>query len=154
MARFCRRAGSNGARFWGNTDMKIAIAAAALAASLVFAAAPSRAEDKANYSPAVGEDVVVYTHRFKAEDYEAGLKLTREGFTAAQSAAGQTRKNYILADPDRHEVMLISFFAKGSEVEAWHQYMGRLDILEKLAPMRSEPIQIEHFKLNAITTAP
>ncbi len=95
-----------------------------------------------------------YTHRFKADDYEEGLKLTREGFTAAQAAAGQTRKNYILVNPERHEVVLISYFANGSEVDAWHKFMGRLDILEKLEPMRSEPIKIEHFKLDSITTAP
>ncbi|PPE80492.1 hypothetical protein C3941_10110 [Kaistia algarum] len=124
-----------------------------VAVSLAWAA-PALADQKPAYEPATGDEVVIYTHVFKPENFEEGLKLTTEGFTAAQAAAGQTRKNDILVDRANHKIVLISYFDKGSSVEAWHAFMGRLDLLKKLEPMRSEPLKVERFKLDAVTTAP
>lgn len=126
-----------------------------LAVALVWAglaAAPAAAAE--DYQPAVGDEVVVYTHRFKPENYDEGLALVRDGFTAAQAEAGQTRRNYFIVNPTTFEVMVISYFAGGSDVDAWHRFMGRLDVLDKLAPMRSEPIEIRRYTLEGITTAP
>ena len=124
------------------------VAVCAFAASVGFAGLPAFAAE--TYSPQKGDEVVVYTHKFKAENYEAGLKLVEEAFPAAQAKAGQTRRNYILVNPTDHEVTLISFFAPGSSVEEWHKFMGRLDVLKQLEPMRSEPLKLERFKLESI----
>ena len=106
------------------------------------------------YEPSPGEEVVVYTHRFKPSQFEAGLKLVEEGFTAAQKEAGQTRKNDILVDRAHHTVVLVSYFGPGSDVDSWHKSMQRQGVLEKLKTMRSAPLQIERFKLEAVTHAP
>ncbi|HMN84456.1 MAG TPA: hypothetical protein PKA74_00490 [Bauldia sp.] len=135
--------------------MRMLIASLVLAASVALGAASASAEDAANaYGPAPGDEVVVYVHRFKPESFEAGLKIVKEGFTAAQASAGQTRKNYILVDPANYEVVLVSYFAPGSSVEDWHKFMGRLDVLKELEPMRSEPLKLQRYTLDSITAAP
>lgn len=131
------------------------IGALAVAVPLAFSPLPSMAQQPAAaFAPAKGNDVVVYTHRFKPENFEAGVKLVEEGFTAAQAAAGQTRQNYFIVNPDSHEIVVVSFFGPGSDVEEWHKFMGRLDILKTLEPMRSEPLQLKRYTVDAITGAP
>jgi hypothetical protein len=106
------------------------------------------------YSPAKGDEVVVYTHRFKAENFVEGVKLVEEGFTSAQAAAGQTRRNYFLVNPTNYEIIVVSTFAPGSGVDEWHKFMGRLDLLKTLEPMRSEPLKLQRYTLDAVTSAP
>jgi len=127
-------------------------------AAIILAAAVSAtgagAADMPAYAPAPGNEVVVYTHHFKPESFEAGVKLVEEGFTEAQAKLGQTRKNYFLVNPESHDVVVVSFFGEGMDVEEWHAYVGRLDVLKDLDPMRREPLEVERFKVGAITTAP
>lgn len=40
------------------------------------------------------------------------------------------------------------------EVEEWHSFVGRPDVLKALDPIRREPLEVGRFKLDAITTAP
>ena len=129
-------------------------ASLAAAAALLVAAPALRAEDKMEFAPAAGHEVVIYTHRFKQENFEAGLKLVEEGFTAAQTKLGQTRKNYFLVDPAKHDVVVVSFFGENMSVEEWHDFVGRLDVLQQLEPMRREPLEVERFTVDAVTTAP
>jgi len=98
--------------------------------------------------------VVIYTHRFTAEGFEAGLKLVKEGFTAAQVQMGQVRQNYFLVSPSTYDVVVVSFFAENQSVDEWHKFMGRLDILEKLQPLRREPLELKRLSVDAITTSP
>ncbi|MEI9901518.1 MAG: hypothetical protein WDN31_16835 [Hyphomicrobium sp.] len=107
-----------------------------------------------SYLPQKGDEVVVYTHKFKAENYAEGMKLIEEGFPAAQAKAGQTRRNYILTDPSNYEVILVSFFAPGSNVDEWHKFVGRSDVLKQLQPMWSEPQRVERFILEGVADVP
>jgi len=128
------------------------LAAIVLAAGV--SAGGAEAADTNAYAPAPGNEVVVYTHHFKPETFEAGVKLVEEGFTQAQAKLGQTRKNYFLVDAESHDVVVVSFFGEGMDVEEWHAFVGRLDVLKQLDPMRREPLEVERFKVDAITTAP
>ena len=74
-----------------------------------------------HYQPAPSDEVVIYTHRFKAEEFEKGVKRVEEGFTQAQKALGQTRLNYFLVSPSNYEVVVVSFFSKETSVEEWHK---------------------------------
>ena len=132
--------------------MRIAIAALALTASLALGAVPSYAEQAQGYVPAQGDEVVIYTHHFKAENFEEGLKLVREGFVAAQKTAGHTRVNYFLFNRTSYDVVVISYFEPRSDVDAWHRHSARLGVLEKLAPMRRAPLELERFQLDSVRT--
>lgn len=121
---------------------------------LAVTVSSATAAEMASYSPAPGNEVVVYTHHFKPESFEAGVKLVEEGFTEAQSKLGQTRQNYFLVNSETHDVVVVSFFGEGMDVEEWHSFVGRLDVLKRLDPMRREPLEIERFTVGAITTAP
>ena len=127
----------------------------ALVGSMLFVAdAPrSRAEDATRYQPSAGDEVVIYTHRFKAEDFEKGVQRVEEGFTAAQKALGQTRLNYFLVNPANYELVVVSFFGKDASVDEWHKYVGRLDLLKELEPLRREPLILQRHKVHAVTTA-
>jgi hypothetical protein len=127
--------------------------AAFVASMLLLAPAPgARADGTAGYQPAPSDEVVIYTHRFKAEEFEKGVKRVEEGFTQAQKALGQTRLNYFLVNPSNYEVVVVSFFSKETSVEAWHKYVGRLDLLKELEPMRREPLILQRFQVDAVTT--
>jgi hypothetical protein len=128
--------------------------AIAVAAMLMAGGQTAQAQDKKEYVPAATNEVVIYTHRFKPENFEEGLKLVQEGFTAAQAKMGQTRLNYFLADRNSHDVVVVSFFGEGMSVEDWHEFVGRLEVLQKLEPMRRSPLEVERFAVDAITTAP
>ncbi|MFO1079040.1 MAG: hypothetical protein U1E23_00225 [Reyranellaceae bacterium] len=118
-----------------------------------FATVPVQAQT-AKFVPAPGAEVVVYTHQFKPEFFDQGLKLARDGFTAAQAAAGQTRRNDIIVDPGTYQVVLISYFASPADVDAWHKAVSRLDVLKQLEPMRSQPMKVQRFKFDSTTYAP
>jgi hypothetical protein len=127
----------------------------ALVGAMLFGggSAVATAED-ASFTPASGGEVVVYTHRFKAENFEEGVRIVEDGFTAAQREMGQVRLNYFLVDSSNHEVVVVSFFGDEESVDEWHKFMGRLDVLEKLEPLRREPLKLERFTIHAITTSP
>jgi hypothetical protein len=126
---------------------------AAFVASMLLLAPASgaRADGTAGYQPAPPDEVVIYTHRFKAEEFEKGVQRVEEGFTQAQKALGQTRLNYFLVNPANYEVVVVSFFSKETSVEAWHKYVGRLDLLKELEPMRREPLILQRFQVHAVT---
>jgi len=124
---------------------------AALAVGLVAMPVAASAEDKV-YEPAPGNAVVVYTHHFKAADFDEGVKIVTRGFTEAQSAFGQTRKNYFLVNPETHDMIVVSFFDADESVDAWHGSSDRHDVLKKLEAVRRAPLEIERFTVEAITT--
>ena len=126
--------------------------AAFVAAMLLLAPAPGARAEDAHYQPAPPDEVVIYTHRFKAEEFEKGVKRVEEGFSAAQKALGQTRLNYFLVNPSNYEVVVVSFFSKETSVDEWHKYVGRLDLLKELEPMRREPMILQRFQVHAVTT--
>ena len=126
--------------------------AAFVAAMLLMLPAPgARADGAAGYQPAPPDEVVIYTHRFKAEEFEKGVKRVEEGFTQAQKALGQTRLNYFLVNPSNYEVVVVSFFSRETSVDEWHKYVGRLDLLKELEPMRREPLILQRFQVHAVT---
>ena len=104
--------------------------------------------------PSKGNEVVIYTHHFKPENFAAGLKLVEEGFTDAQTKMGQTRHNYFLVNSAANDVVVVSFFGKDESVEDWHKFIGRLDVLKQLEPMRREPLELERYTVDAITSTP
>lgn len=118
-----------------------------LAAILVLLTQSSVADQSAGYSPQLGDEAVIYTHRFNAQDYEAGKQLVIEGFSAAIVKAGQARHTYFLEDPQSHEIVAVSFFKKGHSVDEWHAHMARLEVLRKLEPMRREPLVLHRYRL-------
>jgi hypothetical protein len=126
---------------------------AAFAVATYFAVNPpsARADDAAHYQPAAPDEVVIYTHRFKAEDFDKGVQRVEQGFTAAQKALGQTRLNYFLVNPSDYEIVVVSFFSKDTSVEEWHKYVGRLDLLKELEPMRREPMILQRYQVHAVT---
>ncbi|RBP06510.1 hypothetical protein DFR50_13067 [Roseiarcus fermentans] len=126
-------------------------AVVALACVAGVSGGSAQADDAPAYAPQKGDKVVVYTHRFKPETFDAGVRLVETGFTEAQKAAGQTRRNDFLVNPDKSEIVVVSYFAPGSSVEEWHVFLGRLDLLKTLEPMRSEPLKFEVFDLGAVT---
>ena len=135
--------------------ISVCLTVVALVGSLLLVAhAPgSRAEDAPRYQPSAGDKVVIYTHRFKAEEFEKGVQRVEEGFTAAQKALGQTRLNYFLVNPSNYEVVVVSFFGKDANVDDWHKFAGRLDLLKELEPMRREPLILQRAQVHAVTSA-
>lgn len=104
--------------------------------------------------PTKGNEVVIYSHHFKPENFNEGLKLVKEGFTNAQAKMGQTRHNYFLVNPETHDVVVVSFFGKDESVDEWHAFVGRAEVLQKLQPMRRSPMDLERFTVDAITDTP
>jgi hypothetical protein len=74
-----------------------------------------------------------------------------QNLTAAQKAADQTRRNYFLVNPTTYEMVVVSFFAPGSSVDEWHKFSGRLGVLKQLEPMRSEPMKLRRYTVDAVT---
>ena len=129
----------------------LTVAAFAVATLFAVTAPAARADDAAHYQPAAPDEVVIYTHRFKAEEFDKGVERVEQGFTAAQKALGQTRLNYFLVNPSNYEIVVVSFFSKDTSVEEWHKYVGRLDLLKELEPMRREPLILQRFQVHAVT---
>lgn len=121
--------------------------------SLLFASAavPAIADE---VFPAKGNEVVIYSHHFKPENFAEGLKLVEDGFTNAHLKLGQTRHNYFLVNAETHDVVVVSFFGKDESVDEWHAFVGRSEVLKKLEPMRRSPLELQRFTVDAITTTP
>ena len=118
---------------------------------VVTAAVPAGADE---VFPAKGNEVVIYSHHFKPENFAEGLKLIEEGFTSAHAEVGQTRHNYFLVNAETHDVVVVSFFGKDESVEKWHGHVARSKVLKQLEPMRRSPLELERFTVDAITTTP
>lgn len=98
-------------------------------------------------APQVGDPVVVYVHKFKPADFEAGKKLVIDGFGKAMNEHGQGRLTFFLTDEDASEVFAISIFTNGSSVENWHDAMARQEVLKELAPLRRQELILQEFRL-------
>lgn len=101
-------------------------------------------------APQAGDPVVVYTHKFKPADFEAGKKLVIEGFGDAMAEHGEDRLTFFLSDEDASEVIAVSIFPNGASVEKWHDAMARHEVLEKLAPMRRQPLILQEVQLENV----
>lgn len=101
-------------------------------------------------APQAGDPVVVYVHKFKPADFEAGKKLVIEGFSEAMDTHGEDRLTFFLADQDASEVVVMSIFTDGSSVDEWHDAMARHEVLEKLAPLRRQPLILQELQLEDI----
>ena len=130
--------------------MKGILGVLALAVPLLLPAGPGIAEDAPSYLPVRGNEVVVYTHLFNPDDFEEGRKLVEDGFIKAMTDMGEKRRTYFLVDAPNHKVVVVSFFAEGVSVDEWQAFAGRLDVLEKLEPLRREPLKIERFSVDAV----
>lgn len=128
---------------------RVAIVCAVACAGLFGAAA--WAGDAPAYVPQKGDEVVVYTHHFKPEFFAEGVKLAEEGFRDAAKAAGQTRHFDFLLDPNDYELVVVSFFAKGSSADDWHKHKERIDVVKKLETMWSEPQKIHKYEVDGQT---
>jgi hypothetical protein len=138
----------------GEDAMRLSLYAAALAVavSLVVSDTASRAQEAPVYLSKEGDQVVVYVHHVKAEDFSDAVKLVEDGFTAAQrTAADQTRRNYFLVNPTTYDMVVVSFFAPGSSVDEWHKFTGGLGVIHQLEPMWSEPRTLERYTVDAVT---
>lgn len=103
------------------------------------------AQDAGDGPTRIGAEVVIYTHLFSPDDYEAGRDLVVNGFSAAIQEADYERMTVFLENPDDHEVVAISFFGDEASVEEWHEFTGRLDVLEELEPLRREPMKLQKY---------
>ena len=110
-----------------------------------------QAQDATPYAPVERDEVVIYTHHFLPERFEAAKQIVAEGFTVAQNDMGQSRHNYFLEDPANHSIVVVSFYQAGESVDEWHDFAGRLETLDKLEPLRSEPMTVERYTVYAIT---
>lgn len=99
------------------------------------------------YEPEPGDEVVIYIHRFNPQDYERGRDLVIDGFTDAIEEHGQQRRTFFMVNPAEYEVLVISFFHADGSVDAWHETMGRAEVLAELEPLRREPIVISQYRL-------
>ena len=120
----------------------------ALIGAVVYGASTLNAEEEVTiYTPSGGHQVVIYTHKIKAEHYGEALELISGGFISAIAAIEQRRHNIILAHPSTHELVNISFFDEGSNVANWHESKERLSVIEKIQPMLSAPIDIQVYEV-------
>jgi len=97
------------------------------------------------YEPDEGDVVVMFINKFTPETYDKGLAVQSEGFRSAIDESGQTRSTFWVADADKHEIIGISFFAKGHPVDDWHVSEHRLKVREQLEPLLREPTTVKHY---------
>jgi hypothetical protein len=110
---------------------------------------PAKAQDTLP-APKAGDPVVIYTHKFKPADFEAGKKLVIEGFGDAIEQHGENRLTFFLSDEDASEVIAVSIFTGGASVDKWHADMARQKVLEKLEPLRRQSLILQQLKLESI----
>jgi hypothetical protein len=119
-------------------------ATAIFAFTFLFNAGLANAHD---YEPEIVDAVVVYIHKFKADEFNSAKKLIVEGFWKAISASGQTRRSFLIANPETHEIIGISFFEKGHSVDEWHANDARGLVLNQLEPLRSAPLTHQRYEV-------
>jgi hypothetical protein len=123
-----------------------------LALASLIAPSATFAHDEPAYLPEEGDDVVLYTHTFRPENYDEASSIVVDEFTAAMDEQGQERYTLWLRNPSTYQLLAVSVFAPDSEVDDWHAYSGRLDVLGELAPMRQAPMVVERFQLYSVTS--
>ena len=98
-----------------------------------------------SYQPDAGDDVVIYTSKYKPASFEEAKRIHVEGIGEAIDASGQDRRTYWLEDEANSEIITISFFKKGSTAQDWHDHEERDKMFKKLEPLLREPITHEEF---------
>ena len=98
-----------------------------------------------SYQPDAGDEVVIYTSKYKPASFEEAKKIHVEGLGEALNATGQDRITYWLEDESNSEIITISFLKKGSTTEEWHNHEERHKMLKKLEPLLREPITHEEL---------
>ena len=101
----------------------------------------------AAYSPKEGHSVVIYTHKFKPQHFRKGVKIVTEEFPKAQSKISQKRLNIFLRRPSTHEIVNVSFFDGGPDVDQWHASKERLKTVDELQNMLVKPIDVQVFEV-------
>jgi hypothetical protein len=101
----------------------------------------------AAYSPKEGHSVVIYTCKFKPERFREGVGIVTEEFPDAQSKIPQKRLNMFLRRPSTHEIVNVSFFDEGKDVDDWHETEGRVKTVKRLQGMLEEPIDVQVFEV-------
>ena len=107
----------------------------------------------AAYSPMEGHSVVIYTHKFKPEHFDEGVKIVREHFPDAQLKFGHKRHNIFLMRPTSNEIVNVSFFDGGPDVDDWHANTERLKAVAKLKDLLERPIDVQVFKVDHVAGA-
>jgi hypothetical protein len=125
------------------------LAAGAALLLLTSLSGPAKAQETLS-APRAGDPVVVYVHKFKPANFEEGKKLVIEGFGEAMTTHGGDRLTFFLTDDDASEVITVSIFTNGSSVEKWHDAMSRHEVLEKLAPLRRQPLILQELRLDNV----
>ena len=105
---------------------------------------------EASYLPRNGDRVIVFTHRFKANNHEKGKKTVIEGFSRAIEAAGQTRRTYHAETSDPHELVALSFFHPNSVTDEWLRHPERNRVLAMLEPLLLEPVDVHALKVEDV----
>jgi hypothetical protein len=103
-------------------------------------------EATATFSPTKGHSVVIYTHKFKPQDFRKGVEIVTKQFPDAQVKHGQKRHNIFLERPDDNELVNVSFF-DGAGVDDWHKSPHRLDTVKRLQDMLEKPIDVQVFEV-------
>lgn len=119
----------------------------AAATSSICAVLISFSASAEEYVPKSGDKAVIYLNKFKPDDFAEAKEIMVNGFGQAMSNSGQSRHTYFLENPDNNEILTISFFEEGSDVDQWHDNSGRVAVLKQLAPLRSQPVAISTFEL-------
>ncbi len=98
--------------------------------------------------PEDGDEVAIYSAKYKPGEFEKAKIIHAEGFGKAMEESGQDRITYFLEDKENNEVIAVSFFKKGNTVHEWHSTEARDEVLDRLKTLLREPIS--HKKLNVI----
>ncbi len=127
------------------------LAAGLLLFSLTAAAVPAVAQEPIT-PPEEGDPVIVYTHKFKPAEFEAGKKLVIEGFSDAIVDHGHDRLTFFMVDEHATEVVVVSVFPDEATMKDWQAAGVRHEVLEKLEPMRRQPLIFQTFTLESLHT--
>lgn len=130
--------------------MKAFIPIVSLAFTFIVAAPEILLAQQPEYLPQVGDDDVIYTKRWKAEDFEKANQIVADGHGEAMKESGQTRRTFWVIDPYSYETVAVSFFKKGDSVEAWQTSEVRRLVLEKLNPLMREPMVVRRYRVRGV----
>ena len=112
---------------------------------------PLTGKEFATYSPTKGHSVVIYTHKFKSrEDFRKGVAIVTKQFPDAQVKHGQKRHNIFLERPSTHELVNVSFFDEGADVNHWHKSEDRLKTVNALKELLDKEIDVQVFEVDHV----
>lgn len=112
---------------------------------LCFSCKSDDPEPELFYLPESGDQAIVFTHLFNADDYEQGKQIVIEGFSNAIQQSGQARRTYFLSRPENNEVLAISFFHAASNPDEWLDHSERDKVLAQLQPLYREPLRLQQY---------